>query len=101
MVVQQCEVTVVGGQFGLVDSHFLLVAKALGVTLGRFREFHNLRGAFKRRAIIEQAKGILIVQQRVTAEEAFGILTRASQASNRKLRDIAQAIVAKAEPDQP
>jgi GAF domain-containing protein len=51
------------------------------------------------RAVIEQAKGILIAQQRVTADEAFGILTRASQASNRKLRDIAQAIVVKAEPD--
>jgi GAF domain-containing protein len=57
--------------------------------------------AMRSRAVIEQAKGILIVQQRVTAEEAFGILTRASQASNRKLRDIAQAIVAKAEPDSP
>jgi GAF domain-containing protein len=55
--------------------------------------------AMRSRAVIEQAKGILIAQQRVTADEAFGILTRASQASNRKLRDIAQAIVVKAEPD--
>jgi GAF domain-containing protein len=61
----------------------------------------QMADAMRSRAVIEQAKGILIVQQHVTADEAFGILTRASQASNRKLRDIAQAIVEKAEPDSP
>lgn len=49
--------------------------------------------AMKTRAVIEQAKGILIAQQHVSAEEAFGILRRASQAANRKLNSIAQAIV--------
>ena len=45
------------------------------------------------RAVIEQAKGILMVQRRCDAAEAFAILSGASQRSNRKLRDIAQAIV--------
>ena len=45
------------------------------------------------RAVIEQAKGILIAQQGVHPDEAFRMLARASQSSNRKLRDIAQAIV--------
>jgi GAF domain-containing protein len=55
--------------------------------------------AMKSRAVIEQAKGILIAQQHVTVDEAFDILIRASQASNRKLRDIAEALVTKAQPD--
>jgi GAF domain-containing protein len=57
--------------------------------------------AMRSRAVIEQAKGILIAQQHVTVDEAFDILIRASQASNRKLRDIAEALVTKAQPDTP
>jgi GAF domain-containing protein len=49
--------------------------------------------AMSSRAVIEQAKGILMAQQGVSAEEAFDILSRASQAANRKLRDIAEAMV--------
>lgn len=44
-------------------------------------------------AVIEQAKGVLVSQQHVTPDEAFKILARASQVGNRKLRDIAKAIV--------
>src|SRR4051794_16308615 len=53
----------------------------------------NLDVAMRTRAVIEQAKGILMSQQRCTATEAFNLLAAASQRSNRKLRDIAQAIV--------
>ena len=53
----------------------------------------NLDAAMRSRAVIEQAKGILMSQRRCDATEAFGILATASQRSNRKLRDIAQAIV--------
>jgi AmiR/NasT family two-component response regulator len=45
------------------------------------------------RAVIEQAKGILMRDQRCTADEAFKALTRASNHSNRKLRDIAHSVV--------
>jgi AmiR/NasT family two-component response regulator len=45
------------------------------------------------RAVIEEAKGILMSQRRCDAAEAFDMLAAASQRSNRKLRDIAQAIV--------
>ena len=37
---------------------------ALDITLRRFTEFMNLQGAFGRRALIEQAKGILMAPQR-------------------------------------
>jgi GAF domain-containing protein len=53
----------------------------------------NLDIAMRTRAVIEQAKGILMSQRRCDATEAFNVLAAASQRSNRKLRDIAQAIV--------
>ncbi|RBY81553.1 GAF and ANTAR domain-containing protein [Blastococcus sp. TF02A-26] len=49
--------------------------------------------AMRTRAVIEQAKGILMSQRRCDATEAFDLLAAASQRSNRKLRDIAQGIV--------
>jgi AmiR/NasT family two-component response regulator len=36
-------------------------------------------------------------QQRCDAEEAFAILTKVSQDSNRKVRDVAAALVARAQ----
>lgn len=56
----------------------------------------GLSEAMKSRATIEQAKGILMGAQRCSADEAFQILVRASQRGNRKLRDIAEQIVATA-----
>ena len=53
----------------------------------------HLDAAMQTRAVIEQAKGILMSQRRCDAEEAFALLAAASQRSNRKLRDIARAIV--------
>jgi GAF domain-containing protein len=54
---------------------------------------YNLDIAMRTRAVIEQAKGILMSQRRCDATEAFNLLAAASQRSNRKLRHIAQAIV--------
>ena len=45
------------------------------------------------RAVIEQAKGIIMGQRRCTAEEAFEALVTMSQDANRKLRDIAHDLV--------
>jgi GAF domain-containing protein len=54
----------------------------------------NMRVAMESRAVIEQAKGVLMAQRGVDAEQAFDILRDASQRYNRKLRDIAAGIVA-------
>ncbi len=53
--------------------------------------------AMEHRAVIEQAKGILMGGRRCTADEAFSILRDLSNASNRKLRDVAAALVAEAQ----
>ncbi|MEV4490246.1 GAF and ANTAR domain-containing protein [Micromonospora coxensis] len=56
----------------------------------------QMRAAMQSRAVIEQAKGIVMGDRRCTAEEAFGILVKLSQDTNRKLRDVAELLVARA-----
>jgi len=56
-------------------------------------ESMNLAAAMKSRAIIEQAKGVIMATTRCTADEAFDLLRVQSQQENRKLRDIADEIV--------
>jgi GAF domain-containing protein len=53
----------------------------------------QMEEAMLSRAVIEQAKGIIMSRRAVSPEEAFEILSRASQVSNRKLRDIAKSLV--------
>jgi len=65
---------------------------ALDITLRRFREFMSLQGAFGRRAIIEQAKGILMARNGIDADAAYQLLKQQSQATHRKLFDIAESV---------
>ena len=53
----------------------------------------HMRKAMLSRAVIEQAKGILMERHKVTDDQAFTILARASQQSNVKLRDVAADLV--------
>jgi GAF domain-containing protein len=57
----------------------------------------HMQAAMESRAVIEQAKGIIMGERRCSADEAFAILTKISQDSNRKLRDVAAALVARVE----
>ena len=56
----------------------------------------DLQAAIKTRAVIEQAKGILMSQSHIGEDEAFTLLIHASQRENRKLRDIAAELVQRA-----
>jgi GAF domain-containing protein len=56
----------------------------------------QLQTAMESRAVIEQAKGIIMAARRCTADEAFTILSKLSQDSNRKLRDVAVSLVQQA-----
>jgi GAF domain-containing protein len=53
----------------------------------------HLQRALDSRAVIDQAKGILMSRQGMSADAAFDLLSKQSQAANRKLRDIAQDLV--------
>lgn len=53
----------------------------------------NLREAMRSRAVIDQAMGVIMADGGQSPDEAFQLLVRASQRENRKLREIAAAIV--------
>ncbi|MFD8480439.1 SpoIIE family protein phosphatase [Kitasatospora sp. NPDC059673] len=72
---------------------------AMEATVDRLRtELEGLRSAMRTRAVIEQAKGLLVGRVGCTPEEAFGELVRRSQQQNRKLAQIAADLVAAAAP---
>ena len=77
----------------IVDSTPEELQSAIDITLQRFTEYHNLQGAFGRRAVIEQAKGILMARHAIGADNAFEMLRDHSQHHGRKLADVAAAIV--------
>ena len=54
----------------------------------------NLQVALDSRAVIDQAKGILMERHKLTADQSFQVLARLSMQNNRKLRDIAEELVA-------
>lgn len=59
-------------------------------------ETRQLRTAMSSRAVIEQAKGILMARDRVDDDAAFALLRVESQTSNRRLRDVAVSVVEEA-----
>lgn len=57
----------------------------------------QLQTAMDSRAVIEQAKGVIMGERRSTAEEAFAVLVKVSRDNNHKLRDVAAAVVRNAQ----
>jgi len=53
----------------------------------------NLQAALESRAVIDQAKGVLVERYKLTPDQAFQMLARASMHANRKLRDVADDLV--------
>jgi hypothetical protein len=60
------------------------------------REVEGLRLALETRAVIEQAKGVVMATTGCDVDEAFHFLVRRSQRENRKLREIAEELVSRA-----
>ena len=77
----------------IVDTTPEELQSAIDITLQRFTEYHNLQGAFGRRAVIEQAKGILMARHSIDADAAFTMLRDHSQHNGHKLAEVAGAIV--------
>lgn len=70
------------------------------VALSNARVYRNaltlaeqMREAMNSRAVIEQAKGILMARHGIDADAAFNMLRQDSQHRNRKLRDLARELV--------
>jgi len=86
-----------GADVALGEEVAAFVAIAVANAEGAARattDAENLRRAMASRAVIEQAKGILMERFKVTPDEAFTLLTHASQRSNVKLRDVAEQLAA-------
>jgi AmiR/NasT family two-component response regulator len=66
---------------------------SIDIVLRRFAEYQDLRGAFGRRATIERAKGILMERHSTDEDAAFEMLRERSRIDNRKLIDLAAAVV--------
>jgi len=77
----------------IVDADAEELQSAIDITLQRFTEYHNLQGAFGRRAVIEQAKGILMARHAIDQQAAFEMLRAHSQSNGRKVVDVAEAVV--------
>ena len=77
----------------IVDGDPTELQSAIGITLRRFGEYRRLQDAFARRAVIEQAKGILMARHQVDARRAYDLLRAHSQNSGRKLFDVAGSVV--------
>ena len=58
----------------IVDGDAENLQSAIDITLQRFAEYQSLQGAFGRRALIEQAKGILMAQHAIDSSRAFGMM---------------------------
>jgi hypothetical protein len=63
-------------------------------------ELAGMRTALQTRAVIEQAKGVLIAERELSLDEAFEHLRALSQQHNVKLVEVAATIVGMALPDQ-
>ena len=78
-------------------SLFTVPAAAAIVVVGRYFEARDLAAQLERalqsRAIIDHAIGIVMAESRCDADEAFAILSRASNNRNIKLRDLAIEII--------
>jgi ANTAR domain/GAF domain len=87
--------------FGVIDrGRASLLAAMAGMAISSARTHEdeerraaNLQAALVTREMIGQAQGILMERERITPDQAFDILRRASQHLNVKLRDVAQNLV--------
>lgn len=78
-----------------------VLAHHAAVAIAGAREEEGLLQALDHRDLIGQAKGILMERHKLTADQAFRLLVRASQTMNVKLRDLAAQLAATGEFDKP
>jgi AmiR/NasT family two-component response regulator len=77
----------------ITDADALDWQSSIDIVLRRFAEYHDLEGAFGRRAVTERAKGILMERHSVNETTAFEMLRDHARSVNRRLVDVAAAVV--------
>ncbi|WP_051580046.1 GAF and ANTAR domain-containing protein [Pseudonocardia acaciae] len=93
-----------GASAGALDDNRLVLGQALAdvATIGLLNHrtlrrhetlVEQLQGALESRVLIEQAKGILAVRRQLGVEEAFAVLRAHARGHNRRLTDVARAVV--------
>ena len=70
----------------------IVLANAASLASAELANQH-LQQALENRDVIGQAKGILMVREGISPDDAFNVLRRTSQHSGRKLRDVAADVV--------
>ena len=82
------------GIFAYITHEDLLeLQSSIDIALRRFAEYHDLEGAFARRAVTERAKGILMERHSIAEGPAFAMLRTQARQANRKITDVAEAVV--------
>lgn len=81
------------------------VKPVIEVAMAQFKSFQGLRQELdsartllQDRTLIEKAKGLLMLQKRISENEAHQLLTRLAMDNNQKLRDVAQTVIATLSP---
>lgn len=75
----------------------LLVAAHAAVAFADSQKISQLNEAVVTRQIIGQAEGFLMERYKITAQQAFLVLTRASSSSYTKLREVAEHLTSSGE----
>ncbi|HEU5486586.1 MAG TPA: ANTAR domain-containing protein [Microlunatus sp.] len=73
---------------------YLIDVTQLRLRAARQAGAHAVERAVEHRAVIEQAKGMLMLTERLDADAAFAVLAQRSQAANTKLHLVAAELVA-------
>ena len=80
------------------------IKSILDLTISRFNAFARLqneldraKSALEERKVIDRAKGILMKAKNLTEEQAYALLRKTAMNENKKISDIAQAIVTASE----
>ena len=84
----------------VVAAHAGLATQVGAAFYGHRDLAEQLAEAMQSRGLIEQAKGVILTLRSCSPEEAWDELVRLSQNANRKVRDIAEAIIEQASKGQ-
>jgi hypothetical protein len=69
------------------------IDRVVALAREQFDELQRLRATVARQAVVERAKGVLMARQRIGEEKALELLRRHARSSNRRLVDIATAVL--------